>query len=89
MYPLHFKQCMYGPYASRHQNKARRLYRVLARTVKCGDGRLSKAVHDQRKAPRQQPSAENRDGKGQIGGSPDGACAVQQVVHAALNHEDR
>jgi len=50
---------------------------------------LSKAIHNQGQTPGQQPPAKYRDGKRQIRGGSAGACAVQQIVNAALHHEDR
>jgi hypothetical protein len=50
---------------------------------------LSQAIHDQRQTPSQESSAEDRDRKREIGGGPPGACPVQEIVNASLNHEDR
>jgi hypothetical protein len=50
---------------------------------------LSEAIHNQGQAPGQQAAAKYRDGKRQIRGGSARACAVQQIMNAALHHEDR
>ena len=73
---------------NRCQNEVRRLYREPAWAVK-SNSELPETIHNQGQASRQQSPAEYCDRKRQICSGPAGARTIQQIVNAALHHEDR